>query len=111
AALGRRLIERIEVGPAVHEADRGQCRGEIEQARVVPWIRTSPARIHVLSPIGSNGSLGRNRRVSLSGRKSLGAKLNCSEICLGIRWWEIATLQNPESAYVGCGSWLCENEI
>ena len=55
-ALGGRLIERIEVGGAVHEADRGQCRGEVEQARVVPWIRTSPARIHALSPFGSNGS-------------------------------------------------------
>jgi hypothetical protein len=37
----------------VHEAYRGQCRGEVEEARVVPWMRTSPARIHVLSPFGS----------------------------------------------------------
>src|SRR5262245_40734399 len=48
-----RLIQRIEVSGAVHEAHRGQCRGEVEQARVVSWIRTSPARIHVLSPFGS----------------------------------------------------------
>src|SRR5262249_58508116 len=49
-----RLIERIEVGGAVHEAHRGQCRGGVEQARVVPWIRTSPARIHGLSPFASH---------------------------------------------------------
>ena len=29
-ALGRRLIERIEVGRAVHEAHRRQRRGEVE---------------------------------------------------------------------------------
>jgi len=29
-ALGGRLIERIEIGGAVHEADRGQSRGEVE---------------------------------------------------------------------------------
>jgi len=48
-ALGGRLIERIEVGRAVQEDHRGKCRGEVEQARVVPWIQTSPARIHGLS--------------------------------------------------------------
>src|SRR5262249_30573242 len=82
-APGGRLIERIEIGGAVHEAHRGQCGGEIEQARVVPWIR-SPARIHVLSPFGSNGSdyLGHGRSVSLSRLKVLGANLNRSESCL-----------------------------
>src|SRR5262249_774666 len=53
--LGGRLIERIEVGGAVHEAHRGACRGEGEQARVGPWSR-SPARNHVLSPFGSDGA-------------------------------------------------------
>src|SRR6201987_2329875 len=55
-ALGGRLIERIEVGRAVHEAHRGKCRGAVEQERGVPWVRTSPARIHALSPFGSAGS-------------------------------------------------------
>src|SRR6185312_4680542 len=107
-ALGRRLIKRIEVGSAVHEADRGQCRGEVEQARVVPWIRTSPARIHVLSPFGSNGLTieAVARSVWLSGRKVLGTNLNCSESCLAIRWWEIAALRDLGPANVRFGSWL-----
>jgi hypothetical protein len=49
-AIGGRLIDRIEVGGAVHEAHHGHRRGEVEQARVVSWIRTSPARIHVSLP-------------------------------------------------------------
>jgi hypothetical protein len=110
-ALGGRLIERIEVDRAVHEAPRGQGRGEIEQARVVPWIRTSPARIHALSPFGSNGlaieAVARN--VWLSGRKVLGTNLNCSESCLGIRWWEIAALRDLGPPNVCYGSWLCQN--
>src|SRR5262245_56203460 len=55
-ALGNRLSERIEVGGAVYGAHSWQFRREIGQARFVAWIRTSPARIHVVSPFGSNGS-------------------------------------------------------
>ena len=44
------------------------------------------------------------RSVWLSGRKVLGANLNCSESCLGIRWWEIAALRDFDPVNVGCGS-------
>jgi len=105
-AVGARPIERIEVDRAVHEAHRGQGRCEVEQARVVPWIRTSPARVHALSPFGSNGLTieAVARSVWLSGRKVLGTNLNCSESCLGIRWWEIAPLRDLGPANVRFGS-------
>jgi hypothetical protein len=50
--------------------------------------------------------------VWLSGRKVLGTNLNCSESCLGIRWWEIAALRDlgPANVRFGLKSGQVQNE-
>src|SRR5262245_11860489 len=62
--------------------------------------RVRGSHLAIFPDVGTHSSnlLALNARPS---RKVLGTNLNCSEPCLGIRWWAIAALQNLESANVG----------
>ena len=61
----------------MHEAHRGHCRGEVEQARVVALIRTSPATVLTIEAVAGVSRC--------PAAKVLGTNLNRSESCLGIR--------------------------